>query len=383
MKHIIGIDASRCRSGGAYSHIIGILSNYNQTEYNFEKIHIWSHNGLLERLPNEDWLIKHSPKFLNKSLFFQIFWQCFMLSKTLKINNCNILLTLDASSLCRFSPQVVLSRDLLSYEPGIVNKYSWGRERLRILIIKWLQNFSFRKASGVVFLTEYTSRIIQKSCGELKNSTIIPHGFSNNFNNINNSKKWPDSKEEITCLYISNAELYKNQWHVVKAIELLRIAGFNLQLVLVGGGSAEAQKLLEKQINLSDPSHIFVKQFQFVNQNELLNFLRSAHLCIFASSCEAFGITLLESMASGIPISCSNRSGLPDLLNGAGILFDPENPSSIADAVRNIIENDSLREQLIINSKLNASKYSWNRCSKETFNFISKVLNNYKYNNLV
>jgi glycosyltransferase involved in cell wall biosynthesis len=380
MDYILGIDASRCRSGGAYSHIVGIICNLKPSEYNFEKVHIWSHSELLDRLPNEDWLIKHSPKYLNKSLFFQMFWQFFLFNYSLKTNKCNILLTLDASSLCKFSPQVVLSRDLLSYEPGIMKKYGWSKDRLRILLIKWLQNSSFRNAAGVVFLTEYTSRVIQRSCGKLSNFKIIPHGVSDNFKNINIKKKWPSSIDEVTCLYISNAELYKNQWHVVKAIELLRSEGFNLQLVLVGGGNGLAQELLSKQIELSDPNKDFIKQYLFVSQNEILEYLKSADVFIFASSCEAFGITLLEAMAAGLPIACSNRSGLPELLNGSGVLFDPENPISIFDAVKKIVKNEYLRKQLKNNSKLSASVYSWDRCSRETFSYLKEVLEFYKSN---
>ena len=51
---ILGIDASRCRSGGAISHLIGILDNFDPKKYKIKKeIHLWSYNSLLDRINNK------------------------------------------------------------------------------------------------------------------------------------------------------------------------------------------------------------------------------------------------------------------------------------------------------------------------------------------
>ncbi|NDA64642.1 MAG: glycosyltransferase family 1 protein, partial [Chitinophagia bacterium] len=58
--------------------------------------------------------------------------------------------------------------------------------------------------------------------------------------------------------------------------------------------------------------------------------------------------------------------------DGAGTLFDPENPSEIARAIRQLIEDQQLRECVAAKARQNAEKYSWQRCSKETFSFVIK-----------
>ena len=75
MKIIIGIDASRNRSGGAKAHLIGILNNFNENLLDkIEQIHVWSYGELLNFLPDKEWLIKHNPKELNKSILHQLWW---------------------------------------------------------------------------------------------------------------------------------------------------------------------------------------------------------------------------------------------------------------------------------------------------------------------
>ena len=77
----------------------------------------------------------------------------------------------------------------------------------------------------------YAKKIIQKSTGNLKKSVIIPHGVSDKFRVKNLLNNWPkDNKRPIRCLYVSNIAPYKHQWHVVRAVKILRDNGFNLEL---------------------------------------------------------------------------------------------------------------------------------------------------------
>ena len=59
-------------------------------------------------------------------------WQAVRLTDEVKQADCDILFTADASTLCRFKPQVVFSQDMLSYEPGVMRQFGWGKARLRL-----------------------------------------------------------------------------------------------------------------------------------------------------------------------------------------------------------------------------------------------------------
>jgi glycosyltransferase involved in cell wall biosynthesis len=376
MSLIVGIDASRTRSGGAKAHLIGILSSLDPTRHGISEIHLWTFQSLLDAIPGRSWLVKHNAQALEQNLVKQLWWQAMHLTKEAKEAGCDILFTADASTLCRFKPMVVFSQDLLSYEPEIMGQFGYGYQRLRLLAILFIQNRAFRHSEGVIFLTRYTGDLIQKSCGFLERVAYIPHGVDERFRNIQLTQPWPKNHERpIHCLYVSPISEYKHQQEVVRAIARLRKQGYGLTLTLIGSGSRQAHEVLDSEIACVDPGNIFVTQLGSVPYSQVPLRLSEADLFIFASSCETFGITLLEGMAAGLPIACSNRSSLPETLEDGGVYFDPEDAVSIARAIERIITDNELRIYSARRAKELSSYYSWQRCADETFAFIVEMFN--------
>ena len=95
---------------------------------------------------------------------------------------------------------------------------------------------------------------------------------------------------------------------------------------------------------------------------------------MFASSCENMPIILLEGMASGLPIACSHRGPMPEVLCGAGVYFDPENADEIAATLRQLIDDPELRRRCAEGAFAKAQAYySWERCARETFTFLRQI----------
>ncbi len=368
---VVGIDASRNRSGGAKAHLIGILAESEPKEYGIKQIHVWSYKSLLDAIPDQTWLVKHSPAELEGSLLRQLWWQRFTFPGELEQAGCDIVLNTDAGTISNCRPAITMSRDMLSYEPGEIERFGFSKARLRLILLRYAQNRSLRQADGTIFLTQYASKIIQRSCGMLSRIAHIPHGVGVNFKDIQPIRTWPKENERaIECLYVSNAALYKHQWIVVRAMAELRRRGFNIQLTLVGGGSGRAQRLLDAQIASSDPSHTFVRQMPFVPQNELPNYLANTDIFVFASSCENMPNTLVEAMSVGLPIACSDRGPMPEVLIDGGVYFNPEDVDSVVQAVEEIINDPELRCNIGRRAKVLSEQYSWSRCGQETWNFI-------------
>lgn len=376
MKINIGIDASRNRSGGAKAHIIGILTELESLPIDIEFVHLWSYKSLLDIIPDRKWLIKHSPNELEKGLISQVWWQYRKLKFEARKFNCDIILNTDAGTICRFRPSVTMSRDMLSYEKGEIERFNFSFSRLRLILLKYIQNYSLKNSDGAIFLTRYASDVIQKSCGKIDNYCIIPHGVNKLFRFKSNMGLWEKSaNEQIECIYISNVAIYKHQWNVIKAIKHLRNFGYNLKITFVGGGEGIAQQKFNTERAASDPNNEFINQLEFIDNNKIPELLKKSDIFIFASSCENMPNTLVEGMSCGLPIACSNKGPMPEVLKDGGIYFNPEDYHTIASAIEEIIVNKEKRINLSIRAKELSNQYSWNRCANETLNFL---INTYK-----
>lgn len=371
---VVGVDASRNRSGGAKAHLIGLIARGNPLEHGIDQVHLWAYKSLLDSVPDQPWLVKHNPAALEKSLIHQVIWQVFHLPGEARDVGCDIMLNTDAGTMSSVSPSVTMSRDMLSYEPGEIERYGWSKARLRLVLLRYIQNRSLRRSDGAVFLTNHAAKVIQQSCGSLSRVGFIPHGVGQNFQELTHTLPWPANGERpIRLLYISNAAWYKHQWMVIRAVEQLRNDGINAILTLVGGGSGPAQQKLCRQIALSDPRGEFVTQKKFVPQSDLPGYLAEADIFVFASSCENMPNTLVEAMAAGLPIACSQRGPMPEVLEDGGEYFDPEDPESIVSALRKLMEDSDLRRRLALRAKTLATRYSWERCARETWSFIAET----------
>lgn len=370
----IGIDASRNRSGGAVAYLLGILRYFKPEAYPIKEIHIWGSTDLLKKIPDYVWLTKHTNHLINGSIFQQIYWQAFLLKGELLEYKCDILFAPDAASFCKFYPMVTVSQDMLAYDKKAGNKYPFGLQKLRIFLLRLVQNSAFKRAAGVIFLSKFASNEIQKSCGKLVNSVVVPHGV----NDIFFSSQWSDLDrfqvgKKIQFLYVSNAEIYKNQWHVIKAVAKLRNQGMNAYLLLIGGGVGLPQEMINNAIQEVDGARAFISQKDFLPNYELPKYILQSDVFVFASGCENLPITLLEGMATGVPIASSNYGPMPEALQDGGVYFDPENSDSIAEALKLLVSDKSVRASVTERALDLSRHYKWRRCSGETWNFISKT----------
>jgi glycosyltransferase involved in cell wall biosynthesis len=211
--------------------------------------------------------------------------------------------------------------------------------------------------------------------GKLRGKTsIVPHGLNPRFNQMPKLQQ-PISDYSEThpyrIIYVSTIDQYKHQWNVVEAVAALRKEGFPIVLDLVGPAYPPALDKLNKSINLLDPERTWVKVGGAVPFEVLHDQYTKADLGIFASSCENMPNILLETMASGLPIACSNRGPMPEILGDAGIYFDPEKPSEIICALRKMIESPKLRAEFANLSHSYSVEYSWQRCADSTFEFLA------------
>lgn len=152
--------------------------------------------------------------------------------------------------------------------------------------------------------------------------------------------------EQRYFLFPANFWLHKNHEMLVTAFAMLSRGGQaqGWKLVFTGAPGERQNDLrnLVRQIGLSD-AIVFAG---FLSEQELQSLLRHAGALVFPSLYEGFGMPVVEAMRVGVPVLCSDRTALPEVAGGAAFLFDPRTPFSIAGAMRQVIEEPALREEL-------------------------------------
>ena len=97
----------------------------------------------------------------------------------------------------------------------------------------------------------------------------------------------------------------------------------------------------------------------FVPDEDLALLYNASALLALPSKGEGFGLPAVEAMACGLPVAASTGSSLPEVLGGAGLLFDPDSERDIADGIARLLGDPALRGDLGARGLARASAYTW------------------------
>jgi glycosyltransferase involved in cell wall biosynthesis len=111
----------------------------------------------------------------------------------------------------------------------------------------------------------------------------------------------------------------------------------------------------------------------FVSDEDLLRLYNACDCFVFPSFYEGFGIPILEAMACGRAVACANTSAMPEVADGAGLLFDPNRPDEIARALRDILIDPELRSRMERLGLQRAATFTWQKSAQLTLAVYEQV----------
>ncbi len=382
MNVTVGIDASNLSPSGlnpgTRTHLVEMLAAAEPEAHGVSGVVVWSNPGLLDSLPNRSWLKTRTAEALSGGLAQRTWWQRSAMASAGKEAGCDILLIPGGHFVGKFRPVVTMSQNLLPFEKQEYKRYGLSAWWLKTMLIKKLQTRSFQRAEGVIFLTDYARRTVEGVTGSLSGATTtIPHGVNERF------RMEPKKQQAIThyntakpfrLIYVSTVDHYKHQWNVVRAIDLLRQrTGWPIHIDFVGPSYAHAMSRFRQSLDLADTQGSWAHYHGAIPYTELHRAYSEADMAVFASSCENMPNILLEKMIAGLPLACSDRGPMPEVLRDGGEYFDPEDPESIAAAVGSLISSCGRRQTLADKAYHSALRYSWTVCAGNTFAFLRDV----------
>ncbi|MCX5831448.1 MAG: glycosyltransferase family 1 protein [Deltaproteobacteria bacterium] len=372
----LGIDASNIRAGGGVTHLVELLRAAKPQVDGFDKVIIWGGSSTLNCLEDRPWLKKVHDPVLDQILPIRLYWQVFKLDRLVQKERCDALFVPGGTYTGAFRPFVTFSQNLLPFEWTEARRYGVSWMLLKMLLLYKSQSRAFVRANGVIYLTQYARNTVIKKLKQLRGkSVVIPHGVDKRFFLSPREQRAIGSyspQHPFRILYVSPVDVYKHQWHVADAVARLNDSGFPIKLDLIGSAYAPALKHLHQVMSRLDPEGKFICRHGFSPHSEIFCQYHKADVFVFASTCETFGMVITEAMAAGLPIACSNRGPMPEVLGDAGVYFDPEKPAEIVEAIRKLIEDPILRAEKAEAAFERAKEFTWERCADETFRFLAE-----------
>jgi glycosyltransferase involved in cell wall biosynthesis len=148
--------------------------------------------------------------------------------------------------------------------------------------------------------------------------------------------------------------------------------GRGIPLVVAGG---ENRFLSEGELREPEALGIaeWVRWPGWVDQEDLAGFYALADALLLPSIFESCGLPVLEAMAAGCPVVTSDRYGTKELAEGAAVLVDPESVESIASGITRVLDESTLRSELIAAGRIRSRDFTWRRCATETLSVLERV----------
>jgi glycosyltransferase involved in cell wall biosynthesis len=143
-------------------------------------------------------------------------------------------------------------------------------------------------------------------------------------------------------------------------------------LVLPGYATAHEPQLRDHARSLGVADDVCF--LGWVSGRDLEGLWRLADAFVYPSLYEGFGLPVLEAMARGVPVACSNASSLPEVAGDAALLFDPHDEAAIARSIRQLLEDQALGERLRTLGRAQAERFTWARTARLTLESYRRAL---------
>lgn len=180
---------------------------------------------------------------------------------------------------------------------------------------------------------------------------VVGSGVSQQFN-VHGTRFEP---EFPYLLHVGNCKPHKNIERLIKAFAQAEIDR-DIKLILTGELTRKQQQLIQ-QLHLS---HRIINRTQ-LSEKTLAEYYRGALGVVFPSLYEGFGLPVIEGMASGVPVLTSTVTSLPEIAENAAILVNPHEEDAIADGITQLVNDSTLRIQLIQRGLNRCKVFSWDK----------------------
>ena len=242
---------------------------------------------------------------------------------------------------------------------------------------KWLP-FSVRFADQIIADSEHTrqdiARLLKVDPARL---TVIPLAAGSQYQPIEQSDILQTVRRkhhlpDRFILFVSTLEPRKGIDTLLEALARLTPPQLDVQLVITGKRGWYTEHLFAQIERLQLTPR--VQLTDYLPDEDLPALYNCADVLAFPSRYEGFGLTVLEAMACGTPVVCSNSSSLPEVVGNAALLVSPNDAPALAQALQRVLTDAALRQQMKALGLQQAARFSWSRTAQETLAVYERIM---------
>ncbi|MCD6518786.1 MAG: glycosyltransferase family 4 protein [Anaerolineae bacterium] len=245
----------------------------------------------------------------------------------------------------------------------------WSREGPAIWQFDWAFKGMLR-AARILCVSEYAKReLLAEAPGYPPHRVLVVyHGIEPIFQPLPQEERAQWRKHLLSSggswllLHVGHNAARKNVEVLYRVVALLRAKGVAVHLLRVGGLPTPEMESLIKELGIGK----WVTHVGHVENTELPAYYSAADVFLFPSLYEGFGIPLIEAMACGAPVVCSDMPLFHEVCGEAALFADPLSPEAIAEAVRGVLEKAALREALRRRGLERAKLFNWQETARQT-----------------
>lgn len=309
----------------------------------------------------------------------RLFWERFKLPRLLRKLKADVYYAAGGGTLTRIPKGITAAtivRNMLPFDEKERARFPlFSLARLKLSLLRYIALYAIRRSDKVIFISEYSKDVVSRSLPDVnRKGIVIYHGVDEHF------FAPPDGRFDFSTfgieegkfyLYVSIFNHYKAQAELVREWQILSRSHFPYPLVLTGfhepGYTEHVRDMIlktgqEKTVLMTNP----------VPYDKLPGLYSGARALIFASSCECCPNILLEMMAAGKPLFCSDFPPMPEIGGKNPIYFNPYREGNLAEKIlqfENNFKSDRYRGE---SNRKRAEDFSWNRTVSETIRFLTK-----------
>lgn len=212
-----------------------------------------------------------------------------------------------------------------------------------------------KRADTIVAVSESSAAdIVEHLPVDRRRVRVVHNGVSEIYEPGSQSRK-------PVILYVGRLDPYKNVPLLVEAFAgVLEALGEGPRLEIIGARDDRYPETEAAIARLGLAAH--VEQREYVSESQLLEAYQVARMLVLPSSYEGFGLPVVEAMACGTPVVCSNTSSLPEVAGEVGVLVEAGDAAALTDAILSVWESPPESERL----QSQAARFSWRRAAEET-----------------